>query len=477
MRRLRNRSPRQDLTFVVATLFIGLVGLVGLAAPGPALARPRGRRVTKKGPNVARQSLLRALRPRIIEDLGSQRIFDHVRHTARRQASVAFAKAHGSPKHLDLAKLIPNAPPKLRQRTETILARIATRPSAVWLRDLSREFQGQHDKALKNALTTCAAEIERLGTIGRPKNWEKKAQKRYETHLAHMLLRRNGSHTAWLLGQRKLPSFPTTKDAGVRAELKRVAPLKTRARQIARLEETAAILVGSALPTDRRRGKALRGYLAKYKRGTWARALVDARLGTYAKETDLPWTLTDKVAWKHGVNKADQRAMTLRLKKAWTILHGVVHPDLLAWLPALRIDVDPQALGASHHADIITLRSDSSVADILHEVGHHIEDYGGLRTIAGAHAILSRRAHDGAPKSLRDLDPTATHAPADKAFAGAFLHPYMGKTYADGATEILSMGLERLATPQKALRFFLRDGDHFLQVLNAVQRKPWPLVD
>jgi hypothetical protein len=48
----------------------------------------------------------------------------------------------------------------------------------------------------------------------------------------------------------------------------------------------------------------------------------------------------------------------------------------------------------------------------------------------------------------------------------------MGRHYPLGTTEIVSKGLEYFASPAKAEKLFLRDGDYLLKLLGVLQSKP-----
>jgi hypothetical protein len=472
------QSPKILLLSLVALFAIGT--LLGSSAEA---RRRRGRRVAKVGPNLARQSSLQLLRKRVALELGdpsNDRIGAHIQHVGRRKASLAFAKTNGAPQRLDLQRLLPQTAAPVRQRAAAVLGTLGQKPAATWLNSLTKTIATTQDSALRSALQSCASEMERLGSAGRPADWQTKERARFEKRFARKLLRRHSGPTSWLLTKQNLPALPSSAHPQVAAELKKLPARASTARKVAQLERVAATLLGSTKAKDQRRGKAVRDYLGAYKQGSWVDAFLNKRLTRYSKEGGMPWKLGDSVSFKNGVTSKQQREVRSKLSKAWKIARGVVHPDLLAWTPALRVEVDGSASGAAHQGDLIRLRPDSSVGDILHELGHHIEDFGGLRTIAGAHSILTRRAYGGVQKPLSQIDSSGKHgsyAAGSLGYAGSFIRPYMGKRYDDGSTETISTALEKLAKPKEAKRFFAKDGDHFLQLLNAVQRKPWPMID
>lgn len=302
------------------------------------------------------------------------------------------------------------------------------------------------------------------------------SRERFEKSFSRKLLRHANRPAAELL-PKTLPDLPASSDARVTALIKRQGPKRSTPQKVAALEREAARLLGSISPKDQARGTALRSYLTSYK-ASWSSAWIAQTLGKFQGQPDtVGWKLTDKVTFQNGVTPGQQREIKARLGEAWTIARGVVNPKLLAWLPKVKVKVDGRSKTAFHDGDVISIRPDSSVGDILHELGHHIEDFGGLRTFGAAHAVLTRRAYGSAMEPLSGIDPAGVYGSGELGYRGSFSRPYMGKRYNDGSTELLSTALEEFATPQRAQKLFERDGDHFLQLLKAVQRRPWPQVD
>lgn len=57
---------------------------------------------------------------------------------------------------------------------------------------------------------------------------------------------------------------------------------------------------------------------------------------------------------------------------------------------------------------------------------------------------------------------------SEEALQDHWTSPYVGKVYADGATEVLSVGMEFLVDGQAAQRACVRDLEHLLFVLGAL---------
>lgn len=102
---------------------------------------------------------------------------------------------------------------------------------------------------------------------------------------------------------------------------------------------------------------------------------------------------------------------------------------------------------------------------IFHEAGHHIEyplpqEFGEL----GFH-FVTQKADGQARKSLRELTGNEGYEESEKAYPGTFVHPYVGKVYPDGTTEVLSMGLEHFTSADRMRRLYEADPDHFAFML------------
>lgn len=117
----------------------------------------------------------------------------------------------------------------------------------------------------------------------------------------------------------------------------------------------------------------------------------------------------------------------------------------------------------------VRLTTSSSTTAVIHELGHSLETKtSGLGDYA--RAFLDRRTADETAKPLADLQPTAGYDPSEQAKRDKFRDAYVGKVYAHGATEAISMGLEYMATDPVA--FAKQDPDHF-RFTYTVMRGTW----
>ena len=58
---------------------------------------------------------------------------------------------------------------------------------------------------------------------------------------------------------------------------------------------------------------------------------------------------------------------------------------------------------------------------------------------------------------------------SEKAFPDKFIHPYVGKVYSNGLTEVLSMGIEQFTSKKKLTEFMKNDREHFIFVLGVLK--------
>jgi len=236
--------------------------------------------------------------------------------------------------------------------------------------------------------------------------------------------------------------------------------------------ERLAVELSKGPSTELFKAAELRTYLADYKRN-WAAGWLNERLGQYRGSRAVGWTLRSKVVFDK-IGSRRQQQMNRRLSKAWSIVRGLVAPEILERIPPVEIVVTesyavPGILEYPDGRKAINLLPTSSVRDILHELGHLIEDYGTPELLARVHSIRVQRAR-GNLIGLDQLLPGSSYRPQDKALAGAFIETYMGRHYhGRGFTEILSMGLERFHSKQSALTFFNQDGDYMLELVGALQ--------
>jgi len=113
---------------------------------------------------------------------------------------------------------------------------------------------------------------------------------------------------------------------------------------------------------------------------------------------------------------------------------------------------------------LISVYSDSK-SDVWHEIGHHVE-LEDERLEKAAQDWRKSRA-----KSL-NLEPLGSKYRGDElGYPGDYPYRYTSKVYADGKTEVISMGLERLAEPWMMLELYKTDPGLFQFTLGVIRHE------
>ncbi|KDB52040.1 hypothetical protein X805_24100 [Sphaerotilus natans subsp. natans DSM 6575] len=100
---------------------------------------------------------------------------------------------------------------------------------------------------------------------------------------------------------------------------------------------------------------------------------------------------------------------------------------------------------------------------LWHELAHHLESDHVL--LAAGKGFIEGRSKGVA--RLSSLAPRASYGPKEKAHADGFFDPYVGKIY-DDATEVFSMGVESLSSPDLLVKRIAADPEHFALVAGMV---------
>jgi hypothetical protein len=104
---------------------------------------------------------------------------------------------------------------------------------------------------------------------------------------------------------------------------------------------------------------------------------------------------------------------------------------------------------------------------LWHEFGHLIEvENPSIK--AAANDFIQQRRDGSPPKKLNKIVPGAGYEDDEKAYTGDFYHPYLGKFYKDGGTEVISMGLESFRSPQAMRQLYREDPMFFAFMLGVL---------
>ncbi len=111
----------------------------------------------------------------------------------------------------------------------------------------------------------------------------------------------------------------------------------------------------------------------------------------------------------------------------------------------------------SHNRQEIIMASDDDFDVVIHEYGHFLEA-NNPNMLLNSKAFLEYRTKNEEEQSLNKLTKGKGYGKEERAKADKFFSPYCGKFY-DDATEIMSMGLQRLFTDAK--KFAEEDREYF----------------
>lgn len=105
---------------------------------------------------------------------------------------------------------------------------------------------------------------------------------------------------------------------------------------------------------------------------------------------------------------------------------------------------------------------------LWHEYGHHLE-YSNPEFARAASEWIKSKATSDTPQKLRNLIPGSGYGNSEVAYPDKFIDPYVGKYYKNGTTEVVSMGLEHLASPALMQKLYEADPDHFFLILGMLR--------
>ncbi len=460
--------------------------VAGMFRPGKASA-PRGKRVSRPRRagdvkvalprnHVALEDGVKFLAARIKKELPEKKLQDHVVRLRHRKMSAAFGKLNKQLHRLDLEGIVQGGDAAVFTELKAVLEQVSARPAATWMTRLAikyNQLKGTDqvkERKLAQGVLAVYRHMERKAGGAELKNSE--IQQAWLKTFSGKLIQRAERRSAARLLPGELPALPASRHRKVSSLVKQARTHGGIRRQVSYLERQAAHLRGSRDEAERALGDRLVSYLAGYK-ASWSEAWLTSSMSRFqGTASPVTWNLNSDIQFKGKVSGTHQDRLKGDLAKAWKIIRGVVHPDILAKLPPVTVLVEHDRSRGAHNNDKIKLGPKSSLRTILHEFGHHIEDHAGVRPFAVAQSVRQQRANTNSLKSLNELVPGKNYKKDEKGYRGGFVAGYMGKHYSGGYTEIISMGLERFHSQKAARELFSQDGDMMLKVLTAIQNKP-----
>lgn len=150
--------------------------------------------------------------------------------------------------------------------------------------------------------------------------------------------------------------------------------------------------------------------------------------------------------------------------KGAALTERYTHADLMP-----RVEAKYYAGRAHHSKGVISINAKTSPSVVMHEITHAIEQQASSVLVRSL-AFLKHRAGDEPLQSLRKLTGLG-YKPYEMAFEDHFAKRggshYMGKSYGGRATELLTMGVERLH--RDPLEFLVNDQEYFRFVIETLQ--------
>jgi len=117
----------------------------------------------------------------------------------------------------------------------------------------------------------------------------------------------------------------------------------------------------------------------------------------------------------------------------------------------------------------VSVNGDFNKETLFHEVGHLVEHWDSAFQKACEQFIEGRAT--GKPKRLSVLTGQKGYRTDEIAYPDSFIHPYVGKIYQGGSSEVFSMCLQQLVAPAKLVELMAKDPEHFNILLAFCIRK------
>jgi hypothetical protein len=242
----------------------------------------------------------------------------------------------------------------------------------------------------------------------------------------------------------------------------KASSLQERFTELAREAET---LQGATNPLDRNRARELNKQLQAALPADltgWARNRLEAF--KEHEERNLRW-FAEHTFIRHAPHATpkERQQVERTVEEAWRTLSRSVHPEILGALPDVQVRVRPGRASYSAPDRVINLDPNAAARTVMHELGHHIESH----TMPVQRLSMGqqmRRAYGYEARPRRNAVAT------EVGFPGVGRNDYRNRHYPGQLyTEIISTGIEKLAS-EKALAEALRTEPYAtLQILTALQ--------
>ena len=124
---------------------------------------------------------------------------------------------------------------------------------------------------------------------------------------------------------------------------------------------------------------------------------------------------------------------------------------------------------AAVNAAVVYLDGRFTKSTLFHELGHLLEVHPRIK--AAANQFLELRSGKAGTKTLRKLTGNKGYRGGERAYEDHFIHPYVGKRYDDGITEVTSMGFQCFANPKELSVLMEKDGE-MMSLIMGIMKTP-----
>ncbi len=124
---------------------------------------------------------------------------------------------------------------------------------------------------------------------------------------------------------------------------------------------------------------------------------------------------------------------------------------------------DAQEPQKNNYLSISVTRSNDVKPSVFHEAAHLLEGSDPKFANLAKEFLAKNRTSD-------ELKQIKGYPAGEVAYPGNWVHPYVGKIYENApSTEVISMGMERFASPRDMAEFYFKDKEHFALILGIIE--------
>jgi hypothetical protein len=117
----------------------------------------------------------------------------------------------------------------------------------------------------------------------------------------------------------------------------------------------------------------------------------------------------------------------------------------------------------NNYLSISVTRSNDVKPSVFHEAAHLLEGSDPKFANLAKEFLAKNRTSD-------ELKQIKGYPAGEVAYPGNWVHPYVGKIYKNSpSTEVISMGIERFASPKDMAEFYFKDKEHFALTLGIIE--------